>query len=246
MGKRALPAQTSLSSRGQGRGGFRAAAGRPPKAESDRLGHHPRPELAARFPVHVTMRRVADGPAFRRGDCYAVLRRCFAAGKSRFGFRLVHYSVQGNHIHLICEADDRRALSRGMQGLTVRIARRLNRRLGRRGKLFAQRYHARILRSPREVRHALIYVLNNRRHHAESALSPNWIDPCSSGPWFTGWRRTIRLHWAKPQGDPPVVPPGTWLLEHGWRVKRGLLRFDEAPAGAGPAGRRVNGGSHRT
>jgi REP element-mobilizing transposase RayT len=168
-------------------------------------GHHPRPELAARFPVHVTMRRVADGPALRRGDCYAVLRRCFAAGKSRFGFRLVHYSVQGNHIHLICEADDRRALSRGMQGLTIRVARRLNRRLGRRGKLFAQRYHARILRTPREVRHALIYVLNNRRHHAEERALAQLDRPLLLGPWFTGWRRTIRLHWAKPHGDPPVV-----------------------------------------
>jgi len=158
VGKRALPAQASLSSRGHGRGGFRAAAGRPPKAESERKGHHPRPELAARFPVHVTMRRVADGPAFRRGDCYAVLRRCFAAGKSRFGFRLVHYSVQGNHIHLICEADDRQALSRG-----------------------------------------------------------KW---------------TIRVHWAKPHSNPPVVPPATWLLEHGWRLKRGPRSAGESPAAA--------------
>ena len=141
--------------------------------------------------------------------------------------------MQSNHLHLICEADDRRALSRGMQGLTIRIARRLNRRLRRRGKLFAQRYHARILRSPREVRHALIYVLNNRRHHADDALSPSWIDPCSSGPWFTGWKRTIRLHWARPHGDPPVVPAATWLLEHGWRLKLGPLRFDESPARAG-------------
>ena len=225
--------QTSLSSRGR-RGGFRALAGRKPKAEADRKGHHPRPELAARFPVHVTMRRVAEGPPLRRGDCYRVLRQCFTEGKGRFGFRLVHFSVQGNHIHLICEADDRRALSRGMQGLTIRIARRVNKRLGRRGKLFAQRYHARILRSPSEVRHALVYVLNNRRHHAADALSPDWIDPCSSAPWFTGWKRTLRRHQSPRQDDPPVVPAATWLLQHGWRLKSGPLRFDEPPSRAPP------------
>ena len=222
--------QRWLASRGHGRGGFRARAGRKPKAAADRKGHHPRPELAARFPVHVTMRRVADGPPLRRGDCYAVLRRCFSAGKNRFGFRLVHYSVQGNHIHLICEAEDRKALTRGMQGLTIRIARRVNRRLGRRGKLFAQRYHARILRSPREVRHALVYVLNNRRHHVEGPLAREWIDPCSSGPWFTGWKWRLRPHVIRSQADPPVVSAETWLLVHGWHMKLGPLRFDEVPA----------------
>ena len=176
------------------------------------------------------MRRVADGPPLRRGDCYAALRQCFTEGKNRFGFRLAHYSVQGNHIHLICEADDRLALSRGMQGLTIRIARRVNKRLGRRGRLFAQRYHARILRSPREVRHALVYVLNNRRHHADAALARDWLDPCSSAPWFTGWKLTIRRHQI-PAGDPPVVAPTAWLLAHGWRLKSGPLRFDESPVG---------------
>jgi len=173
------------------------------------------------------MRRVAEGPAFRRGDCYAVLRRCFAAGKSRFGFRLVHYSVQGNHIHLICEADDRRALSRGMQGLAIRIARGMNRVAKRRGKVFADRYHARQLRTPTEVRRALVYVLQNAHHHQH--LVAGLLDVYSSAPYFDGWRERLRLPLVN-DGDPPVVPATAWLLTTGWKRRGGPISLAETPS----------------
>lgn len=80
-----------------------------------------------------------------------MLRTAFAAGSERFGFRLRQYSVQSDHRHLVVEGKDRRALSRGMQGLLIRIAKGLNRLWGRRGTVFADRYHDRILRTPREV-----------------------------------------------------------------------------------------------
>src|SRR5262245_30695530 len=172
------------------RGGYRAGAGRPRKRAEDRKGHHPRPALAARFPVHATLKVRRDVAHLRRRECFAVLRRCFTRGKDRFGFRLVHFTVQGNHLHLLVEAKDKTALSRGMQGLAIRIARRLNTKLGRKGKLFADRYHERILKTPTEVRRALVYVLaNSRRHAPERYSARDWIDPMSSAPWFDGWRR---------------------------------------------------------
>jgi REP element-mobilizing transposase RayT len=227
---RRRPHQLLLAARGSGRGGYRAGAGRKPKKPEDRKGHHPRPVLASRFPVHVTLKVRSDVAHLRRGTCFLVLRRCFARGKDRFGFRLVHFTVQGNHLHLICEAKDRTSLSRGMQGLAIRIARNLNTKLGRAGTLFAARYHQRILKTPTEIRRTLVYVLNNSRRHAGQPLASDWIDPLSSAPWFDGWRWRPAGPTFRADGEAPVVPAATWLLTTGWR-RGGLVRPDEVPRG---------------
>src|SRR5205807_2383895 len=100
--------------------------------------------------------------------------------EERFGMRVVHYSIQGNHLHLLVEAENALALARGMQGLAIRIARRLNRLARRSGPVFADRYHAHPLVSRREVANAVRYVLGNYRHHAREYLPPRWDDPFSS------------------------------------------------------------------
>ena len=149
------------------------------------------------------------------------------------GFRIVEFNVLGNHLHLIVEADCKDALSRGVQGFCVSAARRLNSALMRKGKLFAQRYHARALRTPREVRNALRYVLLNRKHHdAEKSWGRFWIDPSSSAAWFRGWAQPVRpdAPWKRELLDmpKPTAEPETWLLSTGWK-RHGLLRFDEQP-----------------
>jgi putative transposase len=133
---------------------------------------------------------------------------------------MTQFSLQSNHIHLIVEAGDRLALSRGMQGLLVRVARALNRIWKRRGSVFSDRFHARALRTPREVRSALLYVLQNARHHGLRLLG---VDPYSSGPWFEGWRASR----AVPNGN-PLVPARTWLLRTGW-LRHGRIGFEECP-----------------
>ena len=124
----------------------------------------------------------------RRSENLRVLERCFRAGKERFGMRLVHYSVQSNHVHLIVEAVDRRALMRGMRGLTIRCARQLNKAWGTRGPVFGARYTARILHALADVRNTLAYVLPEReaarkpvRHHGEAVLGPVLLG--SVVPW---------------------------------------------------------------
>jgi REP element-mobilizing transposase RayT len=179
--------------------------------------------------------RAVDGVRLRRDGELEDVRGAIGAGGRKDGFRVVEFTVLGNHLHLIVEADGHQALARGMQGLTVRFARRINARLGRRGALFRARYHARALRTPREVRNALRYVLLNARHHAAAAgrvLFRGWVDPCSSAPWFEGWRATIRrdLPWIEPllRVPRPTAEARTWLLTTGWR-RLGLLDADEAP-----------------
>src|SRR6184192_3988505 len=171
-------------------GGKRKGAGRPPKNRRAGVAHVVRPALAPRFPVHVTWRMEKRVWSLRTQRCFGVMRRAMSAGAAKFGFRLVHYSVMGNHVHLIVEATDRRALWRGMQGLGVRIARALNRVMGRRGRVIGDRYHAHILRTPSEVARARAYLLTNARHH---------------------YGHTTRDPYAS---IAPLTLPRTWLLAH--------------------------------
>src|SRR5688572_6832780 len=145
-------------------GGTRPGAGRKKDPKSG-VSHARREQLDPHLPVHVTLRIVQGLRTVRSGLPYHVLRLAFAKGHARDGFRLVHYSVQSNHLHLIVEAKDRPSLSRGMQALQVRSARALNRIWKRTGSVFADRYFDRILKSPRQVRNALCYVFNNARKH---------------------------------------------------------------------------------
>lgn len=214
-------------------GGPRRGAGRPKKGNAG-VPHLRRPALSRRHPVHATLRIVRGVPSLRRATLTNVIENALRAGCDRFGMRIVHYSVQANHLHLIAEAEDARALARGLQGLTIRLAKRLNKHLGRKGKMFADRYHYRALKTPTEVRHALRYVLQNERKHAVERgelRPPGAIDRCSSARYFDGYadrdRRRIIEAWMQID-DPPVCPPRCWLLKRGWR-RRGLLHTDDLP-----------------
>lgn len=155
-------------------------------------------------------------------------RRAFARivlsifrARDRFGTRLVHFSTQRDHAHLIVEPESRAALSRAMQGLGVRIARALNRLMGRKGSVFADRYHDRVLRTPRQVRNAIQYVLCNGRKHGVVPESVRF-DPRSSAPAFEGWLGGAVTELATSIAARAVVRARTWLLTRGWR-RGGLL-----------------------
>ena len=191
------------------------------------MEHRTRASFNARCPVHVTLRLAAGLPSLRKRATYAVLIEALGGGCERFGMQLVHWSVLSNHLHLMIEASDRRALSRGMQGLAVRLAKALNRWWQRSGRVFADRYHSRALRSPSEVRTALFYLLQNaRRHHIATAGA----DPFSSGPWFDGWCGEVGGASAEIGRPAWLRAARTWLLARGWR-RLGLLDVDAWPAG---------------
>jgi hypothetical protein len=183
--------------------------------------------------VHVTLRTIDGLCSLRDGSLFAALRRALTAS-SKPAFRVAHFSVQTNHIHLLVEADAGAALRHGMQGLAIRLAKAVNRALRRRGRVWSDRYHGRALRTPREVRNCLVYVLLNGRKHGVSAAG---IDPCSSAAWFTGWNTDHPERYGR-----PVVRPRTWLLRVGWR-RGGRIGIDSMPAEnrtiAPPRGRRA-------
>ena len=165
------------------------------------------------------MRVQAGLESLRRRPNFHVVRDALVVACERFGARIVHFSVLSNHIHLVCETQDERSLARAMQGLCVRIARGLNRLWDRVGAVFEDRYHARALPTPREVKNVLNYVLHNAHHHGSALRGP---DPCSSGIWFEGWERI--LHDDPLRGPSPLARACTWLLSVGWK-RHGLLRF---------------------
>jgi REP element-mobilizing transposase RayT len=174
-------------------GGWRPGAGRPRGRK--RLAHIEREAFTWREPLHVTW-RIAEGVrSLRREAVLEVVRDRLARFANRDDFRVVEFNVLGNHMHLVVEASGQRALARAMQGLAVRLARAINKILGRTGKLFKERYHARVLRKPLHVRNTLRYVLLNARHHAAERgekLARYWVDPFSSAPWFDGWKEPIK------------------------------------------------------
>jgi REP element-mobilizing transposase RayT len=194
--------------------------------------HVARPPLASRFPVHVTVRLRNGLPRLRNFELGKALRKAFVFGCDRGRFRICHFSVLGNHIHLICEAADAQALACGVNGWKVRVARSLNKVWGRRGAVFEDRYHAEILKTPTQVRSALLYVLQNARRHGESGRG--WvggIDPFSSGRYFDGWSSPPEMPPADPGEPLPVAAPNTYLLTTLWR-RRGLIGIQELPPAA--------------
>ena len=208
-----------------------------PEAKCRAVAHRPRQAHEAGHPVHVTLRAGHEAAFLREEVVFRRVRQALAAA-SRQTFRVVHFSVQRDHVHLLVEAEDGAALRSGVQGLAIRVARAVNRALGRRGRVWSGRYHRRDLEGPREVPAALVYVLQNGRKHGVVARAA--LDPRSSVAYlflgFTpgGERRRAALAAREELAPPerlPVCAPETWLARVGWIVRGGgLLDPREGPA----------------
>ena len=195
-------------------GGKRKNAGRKRSPDStSTIPHRSRTPMTRRSPLHVTMRMAPDVYNLRSKRSLRVIEASLRAGAVRFGVLVVQTSIQGNHIHLLVEADDSVSLGRAMKGLAIRIARGMNRMMERAGgQVFAERYHTHLLRTPTEVRNVIHYLRNNHRHHLgdRAALLPtSFVDPYTSDA----------------EALASVLPsPTLWLLTTGWLRARGPAR----------------------
>ena len=212
----------------RGRGGPRLGAGRP-RGPRPRVHHVRRESVPRHAPCHVTVRVRKGIPSLRSRAFVREFRRTLRSASERGSFRVNHYSIQRDHVHMVIEAAGRRALGCGMKSISSRLAFAVNRVFGRRGRVLDGRYHVRVLRTPREVRNALAYVLLNARKHwkeRRGTAPPVRLDEASSGRWFAGWKRSIGRDGGT---DPPeVARPRTWLLRRGWR-RHGLIDPAEVP-----------------
>ena len=161
------------------------------------------------MPLHVTLRMAPHVYNLRSRRSFQVIAQALRGGADRFEVRVVKFSVQGNHIHMLVEAPSRVALGRAQKGLSVRLAKGLNRLMGRSGRVLYDRYHAHLLRTPTEVRHAMTYIRDNAKKHAcarGEAYSAGYVDPYSSES------RAF---------DFDLPGAQTWLVRKGWRLGAG-------------------------
>jgi len=205
-------------------GGRRKGAGRKPSGEHAGIRHASRQPFPERHPAHVTLRVRTGIPSLRFAELVRAFECSLAESSGRCDFRVVHYSLQSNHVHMLVESGGPTALAKGMKSVAARLARAVNRVFRRTGPVLADRYHLHVLRTPREVRNALRYVLLNARHHASRLAGRTLLDPASSARWFDGWREP-------PTGATtraPVARARTWLLRMGWR-RHGLIDPSDVP-----------------
>ena len=201
-------------------GGARKGAGAKRKAARQQVPHLTRGRVTRHEPLHITVRLVDDAPSLRTAKAREVFRRSVDRANKRGVVRVVHYSVQSNHIHMIVESADRESLTSGLRGLLVSLARTLNTLWNRVGQLIADRYHDQVLKTPTQVRNALNYVLNNHKHHRSSQNAG--LDAHASGAWFDGWRSSLHPDELVRAGHRVVANAHSWLLSKGWR-RQGLL-----------------------
>ena len=220
----------------------KAKMGRPKKAGAG-VPHKRRPVLSSRHPVHVVLRVVREVGSLRRRLAYHAVRAATIVAVQKEDFRIVHLSLQRTHIHMLVEASDRRALSRGMQSFQISAAKQLNRMISkggegprRRGTVFSDRYYAEVIKSPLQARRALSYILNNWRKHREDqdARLTGWDYDWFSSAWsFPDWAELINepfFHPPPPTYAPLLVRrPTTWLLLTGWK-RHGLISYREVPS----------------
>ena len=221
------------------RGGKRRGAGRPARGPRPSERHKRRAAFKAYHPLHVTLRLVDDVQPLRTKDIYAAMQKATKAVAGNKAMRIVHMSVQDSHVHLLVEADGRMELARGIQAFAISAAKQINRVVGlqrgrkRTGKVFADRYHVDVIKTPRQMRNTLAYVFNNWRKHRVAGLSPGWrVDPFSTASLFDGWRDGACLDRERFPSEFSLLvvqEARTWLLRVGWR-RHGLLDWRQVPS----------------
>jgi putative transposase len=196
------------------RGGKRRHAGRKPNGERPLVSHSARPVFSATAAVLVTLRVAPHVWNLRSRRCFRAVEECLIDGRDRFSLCVVELSILGNHLHLLVEADSNGALSKGMKGLCVRLAKSLNRVMRRHGAVFADHYHSRVLDSPTQVANAMAYIVANAEHH----YGERGPDRYSSHVYDPAQRARV------------LSTPRSWLLRTGWRKAHRLPECLTAPA----------------
>ena len=208
--------QAQLDLRHRSWGGARSKAGRKKLKNRHDPDHLVRPEVRDDIPVHVVLRTLPDVPRLRTGAMYRAIHRALAHSLRIGDFRIIHTSIQSNHLHLIVEAGMKGSLSDGMRRVAIVAARAINRAAGRKGKVFAFRYHSTRITTPKQMRNTLTYVLNNWRRATTRIGRALAVDPYSTGVWFHHWRGVGRFEMPAGLEAVPAANPMSWLLTTGW------------------------------
>ncbi|MFT7668132.1 MAG: REP element-mobilizing transposase RayT [Planctomycetota bacterium] len=194
-----------------GWGGWRKGSG--PRKRKSGVAHVTRPRVKKSDVMHLTWKLRKELPSLRNSSAARAILDALRKAKLA-GLRVIHFSIQNHHIHMIVEAPNRELLANCMRGLGCRIAKALNKAWNRTGKVFAERFHQVLLEGFQQVRNALRYVLNNHLKHKQKSEAGR-PDSYSSDGYFDGWSDFKRLR--DPDGKNSVVSTGGWRFAQGWK-----------------------------
>ncbi len=203
----------------KGWGGRRKGAGR--KNLSGTVAHGAREKVDFKKPLHITIRLAPGLSGLRTKHMHEQFTAALLKAKAK-GLRVLHYSIQGNHLHLLVECADNQALAAGMNSFGTSFAKAVRKKLGGKGKVFAGRYHLRVLQNPTQMKNTLAYVLLNQAKH-ENLIPYN--DKFSSSQHFNEWKALlgrnvgpILQEWRKNKKPLPeyLSKPKSWLASKGW------------------------------
>ncbi|MEI8348179.1 MAG: transposase [Pseudomonadota bacterium] len=155
------------------------AAGRPRISRSDKtpVPHRLREEIPKKKPVHVVWHLNPHVPPCRRKNILLIFKKAVLKGRL-MGLKVIHFSLMNNHLHLLIETENKKALAKALQSFAISFTKRLKNFNGlKKTPIFKERYFCHILKSLREVKHAIHYILMNGK---KAGLSRYDIDPYSS------------------------------------------------------------------
>ncbi len=184
------------------------------------MSHAKRPMVKSGTPVHITLKLRKGVANLRSREVFAGFK-ISARGAARFDFKIIHFSIQADHVHVVAEAASNKALAQGMRSFGGRLGKWVRRIVGGVGPVFAGRYHVNVLANPTKMKNALAYVLQNHAHHRKVLKH---LDEFSSAVYFSQWRQLFGFT-AGPllvdhrrAADLPdyLSAPRSWLARDGW------------------------------
>lgn len=180
-------------------GGRRKNSGRT-RIHSKGVAHRPRETVNRHLPLHVNFKyRIF----IKNKTGLKILKRAVLNAR-RKGLKILHYSMQANHLHFIVEAESNEILESGMRSLTVTFVRNF-----KRGKVQVGRYHLHVLRTLRETQNALRYVLQNDHKHSGRRVLDEYVSFRfleNSRALAKKWRMSLRVF-----NDPCFLDGGCFL-----------------------------------
>lgn len=208
----------------RGWGGRRNGAGR--KNLSGTVAHAAREKVDFRKPLHITIRLAEGLSGLRTKHMHEQFTVALLNAKAK-GLRVLHYSIEGNHVHLLVECADNKALASGMNSFGTSFAKAVRKERGGKGKVFAGRYHLGVQKNPAQMKNTLAYVLLNQAKH-ENLIPYN--DRFSSSQHFNEWKALLGRNigpiledWRPNKNPLPdhLSTPKSWLASKGWKIKGG-------------------------
>ena len=143
-------------------------AGRPAKHDRG-IRHIARDEFNRLTVLHLTVKIDRAKAGLKNKQTLKLLWHAIKKARLK-GLKIIHYTLEFDHIHLLVEADNKAIVGTGMQSFGISLSKGINKIKGLSGQVFKTRYHFRKLKTPTEVKNVIHYILGNSIKHKSSSF----------------------------------------------------------------------------